>query len=63
MLGASVDERIFQIGPTVLTFKLDKGEGAGVATIWTEQKLTYFSYHEDDIQSLQVLVWNKIVSR
>ena len=41
----------FQIRPTVLALKLDKGgcwEGGGNTPI--EQKLTYFSNHEDDIQ-------------
>ena len=44
----------FQIGPTVLALKLDKGRVLGVATtphLPIEQKLTYFSNHEDDIQS------------
>ena len=38
---------------------------AGVATTPPpiEQMLTYFSNHEDDIQSLQILVWSKIVLR
>ena len=26
------------------------------------EKLTYFSYHEDDIPSQQILAWSKIVS-
>ena len=58
MLGASVHEKIFQIGPTVLALRLDKGRVLGVATIPSpiEQKLTHFSNHEDDIQSLQILV-------
>ena len=57
ILGASVHEKIFQIGPTVLALKLDKGRvlAGGVATTPPpspiEQKLTYFSSYEDDIQS------------
>ena len=53
ILRASVHEIIFQIGPTILTLKLDKGTVLGVATTPhpTEKKLTYFSNHEDDIQS------------
>ena len=47
-------KKIFQIGPTVLALKLDKWRvltgGEGVATTPTEQKFTYFSNHEDDIQ-------------
>ena len=42
-------KKIFQIGPTVLTLTLDKGRilgGGGVV----EQKLTYFSNPENDIQ-------------
>ena len=27
------------------------------------EKLTYFSHHKDDIQSEQVLVWSKTLSR
>ena len=53
ILGASVHEKIFQIGSTVLALKLHKERalgGGGVATP-IEQKLTYFSNHEDDIQS------------
>ena len=42
----------FQIGPTVLALKLDKGRVlGGMATPSIEQKFTYFSDHEDDIQS------------
>ena len=50
ILGTSVHEKIFQIGPTVLALKLDKGRvlgGGGVATT----PMDYFSNHEDDIQS------------
>ena len=52
ILGTSVHEKIFQIGLTVLALKLDKRRvlGGGVATTPIEQKLTYFSNHEDDIQ-------------
>ena len=51
--GASIHEKTFQIGATVLALKLDKWRmlGGGGATIPIEQKLTYFSDHEDDIQS------------
>ena len=52
ILGISVHEKYFQIGLTVLALKLVKGGcWGGVATTPIEQKLTYFSYHEDDIQS------------
>ena len=53
ILGISVHEKYFQIGPTFLALKLVKGGcwGGGVATTPIEQKLTYFSNHEDDIQS------------
>ena len=57
-LGHLSVKKIFQIGPTILTLKLDKrsilvrGGGWAVATtLPIEQKLTYFSNHEDDIQS------------
>ena len=50
-----VHEKIFQIGLTILALNVDKGRcwGGGVATTPppTEHKLTYFSDHEDDIQS------------
>ena len=54
ILGTSGHEKIFQIGPTILALKLDKGRVLGVATTPPppiEQKLTYFFNHEDDIQS------------
>ena len=52
ILETSVHEKIFQIGPTVLALKLDKGRVLGGGNHpATEQKLTYFSNHEDDIQS------------
>ena len=54
VLEASVHEKIFQIGPTVLALKLDKG---GMPP------LSYFSNNEDGIQSQQNLVWDRIVSR
>ena len=43
----------FQIRPTILALKLDKARVLGVASILSpiEQRLTYFSDHEDDIQS------------
>ena len=49
-------KKIFQIGPTVLALKLDKGRvlggGGGEGNhSHIEQKLTYVSNHEDDIQS------------
>ena len=54
ILGTSVHEKIFQIGPTVLALKLDEervlgGGGGGNHLPWTF--FTYFSGHEDDIQS------------
>ena len=53
ILRTSVHEKNFQIGPTVLALKLDKGRvlGGGNHPLLTEQKLTYFSNQEDDIQS------------
>ena len=46
ILGASVHQKIFQIGPTVLALKLGNGRVQGVAQPpWTF--LTYFSNHED----------------
>ena len=64
ILGASVHEKMFQIGATVLALKLDKGRVLGVAIPPIEEKLTYFSNHEDDIQSSQNLLWSKkILSR
>ena len=65
ILGASIHEKIFK--SDLLSWpKIRQRMGAGG---WqplpppTEQKLTYFSNHESDIQSQQILVWNKIVSR
>ena len=62
-VGSSLEhlsiKRDFQIGPTVLALKLEKGRDLGVATIPpppTEQKLAYFSNHKDDIQSKQILL-------
>ena len=58
ILGTSVHEKNFQIGPTVLALKLErKGRvlGGGNHPPPIEQKLTYFSNHEDDIQSQQIL--------
>ena len=53
IFGASVHEKIFQIGPTVLALKLDKGRVLG--GVWQpppiEQKLTYSFNREDEIQS------------
>ena len=46
ILGASVHKKIFQIGPTVLALKLDKGRVLGA-----DFSFTYFSNHEDDSQS------------
>ena len=51
-LGHLSMKKIFQIGPTDLPLKLDKGRVLRVATTTPiEQKLTYFSNHGDDIQS------------
>ena len=51
LLGISVHEKKFQIGPTVLALKLDKERVLrGMATTPMDF-LTYFSNHEDDIQS------------
>ena len=52
-LGHLSMKKNFQIGPIVLALKLDKGR---VLSGWQpsrsiEQKLTYFSNHEDDMQS------------
>ena len=46
-------KKIFQIRPTVLALKLDKGRvlGGGNPPLPIEEKLTYFSNHEGDIQS------------
>ena len=52
-------KKVFQIGPTMLALKLDKGRVLGVGT---EQKLTSFSNHKNEIQSQQNLAWSKIVS-
>ena len=55
-VGSSLDLSIFQIGPIILALKLGKGRVLGG---WQppppsiEQKLTYFSNHEDNIQSQQ----------
>ena len=49
-----VHEKIFQIGLTILALNLDKGRcwgRGGNPPPPTEHKLTYFSDHEDDIQS------------
>ena len=54
ILGTSVHGKLFQIGPTVLALKLHKGRvlgGGGWQPPLIEPKLTYFSNHEDDIQS------------
>ena len=55
---ACVHEKNFQIEATALELKLDKGKVLGVATLPSppppppiDQKLAYFSNHEDDIQS------------
>ena len=46
----------FPIGPTVLALKLEKGRVLGDGNHPPiEQKLTYISNHEDDIQSQQIL--------
>ena len=52
-VGSSVHEKIFQIGPTFLALKLDKGRVLGVATTPPPYGLflTYFANHENDIQS------------
>ena len=47
-------EKMFQIGPTVLALKSDKERVLGSGNHPPppiEQKLTYFSNHEDEIQS------------
>ena len=44
--------------------KFNEGRVLGVREVATIPRglwLTYFSYHEDDIQSWQILVWSKIV--
>ena len=46
ILGASVHQKIVQIGPTILALKLDKEKVLGI-----EQKLIYFFNNENDIQS------------
>ena len=51
ILRTSVHEKKFQIGPTVLALKLDEGRVLGVATPHGWTFFTYFSDHEDDIQS------------
>ena len=52
IMGRSVQEKIFQIGLIVLALKLDKGGVlGGGSNPPIEQKLTYFSSHEDKIQS------------
>ena len=47
--------KIFQIGPTVLALKLDKGKVLEGSNPTIEQKFTYFYNHEDDIPSKQIL--------
>ena len=51
VLGTSVHEKIFQIGPTVLALKLDKGRVLGWWQLPPMDFFTYFSNHEDQIQS------------
>ena len=51
MLGAFVHEKIFHIVATVLALKLDKGRALRGFKHPMEQKVTYFSNHDDDIQS------------
>ena len=53
-------QKIVEIGPTILVLKLNKARVLG-APPW--KKVHIFFIHEDDIQSLQILVWSKIVSK
>ena len=65
ILGTSVHERIFQVGPTVLALKLGKERllGGVLATTPPWTFFTYFSNYEDDIQSYQILAWSKIIQK
>ena len=53
-------DRTYRLGPKI---KQKEGAGGQPPPPPLEPKLTYFSNHEDDIQSQQTLVWSKIVSK
>ena len=55
--------KIFQIGPTVLALKLDKGRVLRGWRPFPMDFFTYFSNHEDDIQCKQILIWSRILPR
>ena len=61
-LGHLSMKTFFQIRPTVLALKLDKERvlmGGNHPPPPIEQTLTYFSNHEDDIQSISTFVWSE----
>ena len=56
-------KKFFQIGLTVLALNVDKGRVLGGGNHHYGLYFTYFSNHEDDNQSQQILPWSKIILR